>query len=110
MQDNKNFFLAIALSMIVLVGWNVFFGLPTAEKARKEAQMQTQVANGQPAGQPAGQAGAPAGSTATAIPDLGLPGAPAARRRWPRAPASPSTAPASAVRSRSRAVTSTTSR
>jgi YidC/Oxa1 family membrane protein insertase len=80
MQDNKNFFLAIALSMIVLVGWNVFFGLPTAEKARKEAQMQTQVANGQPAGQPAGQAGAPAGSTATAIPDLGLPGAPAASR------------------------------
>jgi YidC/Oxa1 family membrane protein insertase len=35
MQDNKNFFLAIALSMAVLVGWNVFFGMPQMEKQRQ---------------------------------------------------------------------------
>jgi YidC/Oxa1 family membrane protein insertase len=92
MQDNKNFFLAIALSMLVLIGWNVFFGLPSADKQRKEAQVQSQLAGqsapGQSApGQTPGQSApgqAPAtGATApnaTAIPDLTLPGAPAATR------------------------------
>ena len=28
MADNKNFILAIALSMAILIGWNVFFGVP----------------------------------------------------------------------------------
>jgi YidC/Oxa1 family membrane protein insertase len=82
MQDSKNFFVAIALSMIVLIGWNVFFGLPTAEKARKEAQMQAQVAGNQPAGStaPSANPAGPANPAATAIPDLSLPGAPAATR------------------------------
>ena len=76
MQDNKNFFLAIALSMIVLIGWNVFFGMPSAERQRQEAQVQSQTAGQGTPGQTA-----PAGSpNATAIPDLTLPGAPAATR------------------------------
>ena len=38
MQDNKNFLLAIVLSLIVLVGWNVFFGMPKLDQQRKDAQ------------------------------------------------------------------------
>ncbi len=40
MPDNKNFFVAIALSMIVLIGWNVFFGLPNAEKPEYEVRLE----------------------------------------------------------------------
>ncbi|MFO1147195.1 MAG: membrane protein insertase YidC [Alsobacter sp.] len=76
MPDQKNFFLAIALSMIVLIGWNVFFGLPSAEKQRKEAQVQNQIAAGQQPGAPA----KPAAPGAPPAPDAGLPGAPAATR------------------------------
>ncbi|WP_406856215.1 membrane protein insertase YidC [Alsobacter sp. KACC 23698] len=44
MQDNKNFFLAIALSLAVLIGWNVFFGVPTMDKARQDAAQNAKVA------------------------------------------------------------------
>ncbi|HEY5226380.1 MAG TPA: membrane protein insertase YidC [Methylovirgula sp.] len=40
-QDNKNLYLAIALSILVIIGWNYFYGAPKLEKAR-EAQTQTQ--------------------------------------------------------------------
>jgi len=42
MQDNKNFFLAIALSLAVLIGWNVYFGVPQMEKQRQQAQLAQQ--------------------------------------------------------------------
>ncbi len=58
MQDNKNFFLAIALSMAVLIGWNVFFGMPTLDQQRKEATAPAQTA----------QPGAPAAPGAPASP------------------------------------------
>ncbi|PSC06194.1 membrane protein insertase YidC [Alsobacter soli] len=45
MQDNKNFFLAIALSLAVLIGWNVFFGVPTMDKARQDAAQNAKVAS-----------------------------------------------------------------
>ena len=86
MQDNKNFFLAIALSMIVLIGWNVFFGLPTAEKARKEAQMQTQVAGDRTAVRPAGLR--PQARPRPRPPTSRSP-APPPRPATPRSPASP---------------------
>ena len=35
MTDNKNTILAIALSAIVLIGWQFFFAMPQ-EKARQE--------------------------------------------------------------------------
>ncbi|GGH08879.1 membrane protein insertase YidC [Alsobacter metallidurans] len=44
MQDNKNFFLAIALSLAVLIGWNVFFGVPTMDKAKQDAAQNAKVA------------------------------------------------------------------
>jgi len=63
MQDNKNFFLAIALSLAVLIGWNYYFGVPQMEKQRQQAQLAQQA-------QQAPQA-TPSGGTP-------VPGAPAA--------------------------------
>lgn len=37
MSDNKNTMLAIALSAIVLIAWQYFFGLPQMQKQRQEA-------------------------------------------------------------------------
>jgi YidC/Oxa1 family membrane protein insertase len=69
MQDNKNLLLAIALSVVVLLGWNYFIGMPQMEKQR---QQQAQLQQAQKQGdQPkaAGQAGSPAvpGSEAGAV-------------------------------------------
>jgi YidC/Oxa1 family membrane protein insertase len=70
MQDNKNFFLAIALSLIVLVGWNVFFGMPKLDQQRKEAQTTAAPATPAPGaaapGAPAPPAPAADGSVGTA--------------------------------------------
>ncbi len=63
-DDNKNLILAIALSVIVLIGWNYFVGAPQVEKQR-----QNQPATGQP-----GTAGQPVGPTAS--PREGQPGTP----------------------------------
>ncbi|HXW19018.1 MAG TPA: membrane protein insertase YidC [Roseiarcus sp.] len=57
-EDNRNLILAIALSILVLIGWNYFYGAPLLQKER---QTQTQnVATGQPApNAPASVASAP---------------------------------------------------
>ena len=34
-QDQKNLYLAFALSILVFVGWNYFYGAPQMEKARQ---------------------------------------------------------------------------
>jgi len=57
MTDNKNTILAIALSALVLLGWQYFFAVPQ-EKARQEqlqAQQQAQKPNAPTSAQP-GQA------------------------------------------------------
>lgn len=46
-DDNRNLLLAITLSVIVMVGWNYFFGMPKLEQQRQQ-QAQTQTAPGQP--------------------------------------------------------------
>ena len=38
MNDNKNTILAILLSVIVLVAWQYFVGIPQMEKQREQAQ------------------------------------------------------------------------
>ena len=38
MDDNKNLFLAIALSLAVLLGWNAFFAPPVPSPAQKAAE------------------------------------------------------------------------
>ena len=61
MQDTKNLILAVALSVLVLVGWQYFFGMPLLEQ-KKQADIaamlpaQRQAASATvtpPAGQPA---------------------------------------------------------
>jgi len=42
MSDQKNTILAIVLSALVLIGWQIFFGMPQAEKQRQIAQRQAQ--------------------------------------------------------------------
>ena len=75
--DNKNVYLAIALSILVIIGWNYFYGWPQMEKAR-QAQLQAQTQS-QTAAAP--QAGAnPAGAQPSGAPvPASAPGAPAAQ-------------------------------
>lgn len=60
MQNNKNLFVAIALSIAVLLGWNYFVGMPQMEKQRQQAQLQAQ--------QQAAQQPKPSGAPSTAAP------------------------------------------
>jgi len=55
-QDNRNFFLAIALSILVIVGWQYFFAAPQFEKTQ---QTQAQLAKGDKAGDTANPPGSP---------------------------------------------------
>ena len=61
MTDQKNTLLAIVLSALVLIGWQLFFGLPQMEKQKQIQQQQTQQ-HAQP-GAPAPQAVRNAGSS-----------------------------------------------
>jgi YidC/Oxa1 family membrane protein insertase len=86
MQDQKNTILALALSLIVLIAWQYFVGVPQMEKQRQEAQQKTQQQVTQPQ-QPqpgatasqvatpgvAPQATAPAGSAPPAPGQTGVP-------------------------------------
>ena len=56
MNDQKNMLLAIVLSAIVLIGWQIFFGLPSMQQQQKQQQQQTQT----PVPQPGVQPGTPA--------------------------------------------------
>src|SRR5882757_9827740 len=73
MTDQKNTLLAIVLSALVLIGWQIFFGLPQVEK-QKQAQQQQQT-------QP--QTGAPPAPGAPAQPQAGAPPAPAGAPQAP---------------------------
>jgi YidC/Oxa1 family membrane protein insertase len=57
MNDQKNTLLAIVLSALVLIGWQVFFGMPQLEKQKQQQQAQQQQTQQPPAVQP------PAGTT-----------------------------------------------
>lgn len=81
MSDNRNMFIAIGLSMAILIGWQFFFGIPQAEKQRQQAEQQriSQQAQQQEAPGPAPAPGAsPAG-----IPQAGgaVPGRPMTREQ-----------------------------
>ncbi len=92
-SDNKNMLLAIALSVIVLVGWNYFYAVPEAQRARQQAQTQQQA---QPNGTPQAPGSVPAGSSvlpqpsgAEAVTAPGTAPAPAAQTREAALAASP---------------------
>lgn len=49
MQDQKNLILAMALSLLVIIGWNHYFGAPKVQQARQtQEQLQQLDASGQP--------------------------------------------------------------
>jgi YidC/Oxa1 family membrane protein insertase len=79
LEDNKNLILAIALSVVVLIGWNLFYGVPQM-KQQREAQTaaQTQapkspVEPGQPSPSQAGGPAAPLPGTIPNAPGAGAP-------------------------------------
>ncbi len=92
MNDHKNTILAIALSALLLIGWQYFFGIPQMEK-QKQAQQQQQAQQqpstpGAPSGaaqtpsqpsQPLSQNAAPGVPSAPAAPGAASPSSPAAR-------------------------------
>ncbi len=88
MTDQKNTILAIVLSAIVLIGWQVFFGLPQMEK-QKQAQQQQQQQQTPPQAQPAPQPGAPLQPGAVPA----QPGAPPQPGAVPAQPAAPGVVP-----------------
>src|SRR6266481_5422 len=48
MSDQKNTILAIVLSALVLIGWQIYFGLPQMEKQKQTQQQQAQERSQQP--------------------------------------------------------------
>ncbi|MFD2181626.1 membrane protein insertase YidC [Rhodoplanes azumiensis] len=78
MNEQKNVLLAIALSAVVLIAWQFFFGMPQLEQQRKAQQAQQQAQQSQPAspGQPAVQPGAPPQPGAAPTPGAGAPPVP----------------------------------
>jgi YidC/Oxa1 family membrane protein insertase len=77
MGDQKNMILAIALSAVVLFGWNYFFGIPQMQKQR-EQQQQQQTAPAPNAGTPSSAPMAPGSAPQGSAPSAGPPGVPQA--------------------------------
>ncbi|MBB6469755.1 YidC/Oxa1 family membrane protein insertase [Aminobacter lissarensis] len=75
MENNRNFFITIALSVLILTLWQVFYMNPRVEAQRETARIEAErVAEQQKAAQPAGTA--PGASTGmAAAPQAGVPGA-----------------------------------
>jgi YidC/Oxa1 family membrane protein insertase len=67
MNDQKNTLLAIVLSALVLIGWQIFVGMPQLEKQKQTQQQQqpTQQVPGTPGQSPSQQPGAPPAPGAT---------------------------------------------
>ncbi|UMY16097.1 membrane protein insertase YidC [Methylobacterium organophilum] len=77
-NDKTNMFVAIALSLAVLLGWNYFVAAPMTEKQR-QAAIQNKAAAGQTAGPdgmpaPSPQEGGPAAPAPGTLPGLGAQG------------------------------------
>src|SRR5712692_10262548 len=78
MTDQKNTILAIVLSALVLIGWQLYFGLPQVEKQKQIQQQQAQDRLQPPPGLPAPQTGTPAQPSPGTVPQApGQPSAPA---------------------------------
>ena len=65
-DNNRNFILAITLSMVVLFGWQFFIAGPQIEQARKQQEIAAQQAADSQAQQPAASGDQTAGGGATA--------------------------------------------
>jgi len=90
MSDQKNTFIAIALSALLLLAWQYFFGLPQMQKQeqiKQEQQRAQQAAPQQPAPGPGG----------ATVQQPGQPAAPGAPSAAPPVPGTPVGAPATAA-------------
>ncbi|QRG07825.1 membrane protein insertase YidC [Xanthobacter dioxanivorans] len=74
MSDNRNMFIAIGLSLAILIGWQFFFGIPQAERQRQAAEQQKIAQQAQQQATP----GAAPGTAPTpgGVPQAGVPAAP----------------------------------
>jgi YidC/Oxa1 family membrane protein insertase len=70
MENNKNFILAIALSLAVLIGWQVLYMRPAAERARQQQAIEAMRNPQTPPASETSMPGGPAGA-----PDAAMPGA-----------------------------------
>jgi YidC/Oxa1 family membrane protein insertase len=78
MNDQKNMILAIALSALVLIGWQYFVGMPQMEKQKQEQQLRQQQ-QAQTPNMPGGSATPQPGQQGATTPQApGAPSAPAA--------------------------------
>jgi YidC/Oxa1 family membrane protein insertase len=73
-EDNRNMLLAIILSVVVLIGWNYFYGIPEAQRQKQAAQppaTQTQQPGlpAPPAAPSPSQAGGPAAPVPGTVPN-----------------------------------------
>jgi YidC/Oxa1 family membrane protein insertase len=75
MNDQKNMILAIALSALVLIGWQYFVGMPQMEKQKQESQLRQQQTQAPSSGAPATTPGTP-GAPAQPQPQAGAPQVP----------------------------------
>ncbi len=73
MENNRNFFIAVALSLAVLIGWNFLYLKPKADEARRQQAIEAMHNPPKPSASPAsstpaapGQAAAPAAASQTA--------------------------------------------
>jgi YidC/Oxa1 family membrane protein insertase len=78
-EDNRNLLLAIALSVIVMVGWNYFYGMPKLDQQRVAQQTTTQP--GQPQSSVLQPPAAPGAAPSAVVP---TPTAPAGGALMPR--------------------------
>jgi len=81
MNDQKNTLLAIVLSALVLIGWQLFFGMPQVEKQKQAAQQQQQQQQQQTQPIPGAPPGTPLPQTQPGAPPL--PGSPTAAPSQP---------------------------
>ena len=65
MEQNRNFFITIALSVVILTLWQVFYMNPRIESQREVAQIEAERAETEQAAQPGGS------GTDTAVPPVG---------------------------------------
>jgi YidC/Oxa1 family membrane protein insertase len=87
-DDQKNLFLAMGLSLLVIIGWQYFYGVPQMEKAREQQARQQKTGQLAPkagGNAPAAPSTPAAGSQTPAAPQPGAASTPAAVQ--PKAPA-----------------------
>lgn len=67
-HDNKNFILAIVLSMAIIFGWQYFYAVPTQQKLEQQTQQQQQQQTQATGGQQQPGSSVPGGAAAQIVP------------------------------------------